>query len=208
MDDMIDFDEALCFPEDFERSIEVQHELEGHFKFAARIFRYWKRAPKEQWLRHSGLTSGPLRILLALDFQLIRFTRALIEATRRSDALSACVVARSMLETLIAIKFLTKPKIHIHVKPVLHKKNRTHLKDRDGLPKYSAQRPPGNKKKKEDLLTRDLRTRLYLAQDPLSADKITSKLIQTPGLKRIGRKRQKLIDPQVFAEVEKSIGLE
>lgn len=182
------------YPGEDERSAEVGENLAREFDLANRLFRYWARIEVEEWCKKSTLKQNSIYVAMTLAIQSVRFFRSILEECRRSEAMSALILSRSMFETSVALEFVLAPAIRIKA---VRKGN-----DRFGKPKYVV------KVGRFKSLTRDFRARLYMASPILQEVAHLEKVSSTKGFRRFGRSQERNIKPEKVDLVERDIGPE
>jgi hypothetical protein len=132
----------LTFPGQDERAAEIRHDLAKEFDFAERVFEFWMRALKDEWLAKCSLPPIVTRgTAMPLNTQACRLFQSLLECCNRADAFSADILARSLFETLLATCFVLQ-------------------KEFSYLP---ALVPQGAPIEAEQRLPEDLRAKLYMS---------------------------------------------
>lgn len=195
----------LKFPDEDKLSAEVQARLAAEFDFARRLYGFWIRHPKDEWLDKSRLPGHTLDLAMLLNVQLYRQFRSVHDECCRCEAFSASIVGRSVFETIVALLFVLKPRVHIVVAPVI--KNGIHAHTAGGVPKWSA-KPPSKKNppSKQTFLSRAARANLYFAHVAFADDLFAEKCQRTNGLKRLGALVAKNVLPSTVAHFENLVG--
>lgn len=128
------------FPNERERSAEVQHSRAAEFDFASRIYDYWMTRDLGRGLESSPLPPNVITLFLALRVQLGRQFRSVYDDCRRCEASIASIIARSLFETSLAFFFIIKP--DVYVTPAISMKNGKPKRDQHGNPIYHAKVSP------------------------------------------------------------------
>lgn len=193
------------FPNESQIKAAVRATLSREFDYTARMLRFWVEMEKDQWLQKSTLPLDTIHLAMALHTQACRQMRTIIEECSRCESFGADVATRCLFETVLALVFVLKPKVHIVCKPVM--KDGKHKATQTGILKYSAKCPDKkDRKSKSNLLPHHLRTNLYLSHIQFQHQTHARKCMELPGAKRVGQSLAKLIDIAQVAKCEASIG--
>ena len=196
------------FPGEQERTLEVARNLEGLFNVADSLHGFWLTHPKGYWIHKSMLHPLAAHVAAILDIQASRLFRSAITECERCQAYSANIIARSLFETVLAMRFvLARKRLRIAVDQATTRGGKPKV-DATGNPIYHSKLAGSSTPKGlMRYLSRQKRAELFLAnacfQDERSSQKLTS-------LPRMKRKVQKLA-PQagaLAASYEKAIGPE
>ncbi|MCC7420007.1 MAG: hypothetical protein IT428_07000 [Planctomycetaceae bacterium] len=198
------------FPGEHERSLIVKRELHQQFALAERVHHFWRR-----WLDGRGydllwqsrFKPPTLHLTHALNIQMLRLFRSVIEEAYRAEAYSGNILARSMFETTIALVFTLKGTVRIETFPHLDKTTNKQTTSKSGMPKYGA-RPKPKSTGRTFRLSRLHRANLYLTHNLYVERDLSLHCSGTKGMKRIGARLAAAGDPQQLLEYEKKIGAE
>jgi hypothetical protein len=150
--------------------------LAAEFAFADRLHRYWLRR-HEATLLGAGLSFVVGVNVHLLNVQALRLFRSVVDECQRCEGFSANILARSLYETLLAVRFILKQRLRI----IATGKNG----------KYRATLPSkGNRGTKLDSLSREQRAQLYALHAAFAYDRMVRDLAKTPGLKRAHKRLQ------------------
>src|SRR6266404_7181569 len=118
------------FPGEERRSVEAQKNIEHLLNVAEALHNFWLDHPKDMWLERSTLPHRVVNLAAVLDVQASRQFRSVIEECRRCEASNANIVARSLFETVLAIRFvLAKKQLRMAIEQT---------KDKVGAPKFTS----------------------------------------------------------------------
>jgi len=175
-------------------------DLASEFEFADRLYRFWLRRYRGE-LERSGLPSRVSEVAILLTTQACRLYRSSIEECRRGEELGASVLARSLYETLIALKFVLKRNVRIIIAP-----------SAPGADTYVA-RPPSrnNRAIGKAFLTREHRACLYVLHAQLESERLRRKRRAAAGANRAGLLKPSRSDAAAHKEraaIEEFVGRE
>jgi Family of unknown function (DUF5677) len=162
----------------------AQADLGPEFDFAERLYRFWIRRYCSE-LERSDLPPRVISVGVLLTTQACRLYRSIIVECRRSEGLCANLLARSLYETLISLRFVLKRSLRIIVAP---SSPRTVT--------YSARAPSRNNRAIGNAaLTREHRASLYLLHVQFESERLLRKCGATPRSKRALRLKRLRSDP-------------
>jgi hypothetical protein len=178
----------------------AQADLAPEFDFAERLDRVWMRRYCSELVR-SDLPPVVTTVGVLLTTQACRLYRSIIEECRRSEGLCANVLARSLYETLISLRFVLKRSLRIIVAP-----------SSSGAVTYVAKAPSRNNRAiRNASLTREHRASLYLLHVQFESERLLRKCGATPRSKRALRLKRLRSDPaaqRARAAMEQFVGPE
>lgn len=195
------------FPNEGERSAEVQTVLAQQFELAEAMYNVWLTHDKDRWYAKS---KHPRQILVAammLDVQACRQFRSIVEECRRGEGFNASIICRSLYETVLAQMFVLAKRVRIIVAQRVDKKTKVPIVDSAGNPVFGAR--PASKAampKQPRRLTRKLRALLFLAYMHLGKEEAVDRLAKIPGLKRRAEMLKRRRDPATVTYFKKRIG--
>jgi hypothetical protein len=99
------------FPGENERREEVANNLRGFFNVAESLHNFWLNHPKVYWIEKSKLPPLITTVAVMLDIQASRLFRSAIEECKRCQGYSANIIARSLFETVLAMRFVLARKL-------------------------------------------------------------------------------------------------
>jgi hypothetical protein len=180
--------------------LSAQADLSPEFDFAERLYRFWMRRYCSELVR-PDLPPRVITVGVLLTTQACRLYRSIIEECRRSEGLCANVLARSLYETLIALRFVLKRSLRIIIAP-----------SSPGALTYVARAPSRNNRAIGNAsLTREHRASLYLLHVQFESERLLRKCGATPRSKRALRLKRLRSDPaaqRARAAMEQFVGLE
>jgi hypothetical protein len=182
----------LPFPDERTNSADAHSTLHNEFDFARRLNRFWLTREKNSYLNNCPLDPRPLGIAVALNVQACREFRTVVELCMRCEGYTAAIVARTLFETALATAFVLLPEIRVRI--IQSKPN-----------KWQAVLP-GKSRRKSDLLTRELRAMLYIANMKLERYVFATKSENKRGRKQYAK--PSAADRRVLAETEMALGKE
>ncbi len=184
----------------------MRQELANQFEYAESLLQFWLEAPKDSWLKQCPLHESVIVISMALHTQGCRLFRAIIEDCSRCEAFAATFAARGLFETVLALEFVLRPKVHVARDPVLDKQGKTQKKTASGVLKYRA--IPPKRRSKKNLLSQDFRAALYQSHMLFQIEKYVNKCLTTNRAKRVGRGLKSHVNKPGIAHMTKLIGEE
>lgn len=189
----------LEFPGQHERSLELRRELASEFDLAERVFEFWMRATKDEWLAKSELSRlVKIGVAMALNTQACRLFRALVGLCAEADAYSADILARSLFETALASCFVLQETVPIRV--------RKKVKANGEISYFAESTSVDAVSDSEQPLSRDLRAMLYFAYQPLRTEKHSKALILADRFGDLGHSLAKRYDPALLEQLKVRIG--
>jgi len=136
-------------------------------------------------LERSELPPSVIAVGVLLTTQACRLYRSIIDECRRSEGLCANVLARSLYETLISLRFVLKRSLRIIIAP-----------SSPGALTYVARAPSRNNRAIGNAsLTREHRARLYLLHVQFESERLLRKCGATPRSQRALRLKRLRSDP-------------
>jgi hypothetical protein len=193
----------LFYPGEEERIANLQLKLASQFDLADRVYDFWLKQEKDEWLAKSKVPMPSVMLAMMLNVQACRKFRTIVELCRRSEAFTAAIVDRSLFETVLAQKFLLSRRLCIVVEPF---KAKPGAQPKAG---FQAKTPSKNvRPKRFDWLSREFRAKLYRWHMYLADQRLFKRFEQAPGYKRQGKKLRKGVDAALEIECETELGLE
>jgi hypothetical protein len=110
-----------AFPNERERSFEVQQCLATQFDLCESMHNFWLCHDKDRWLKECKFPPIVSTVASILDVQVSRLFRSVVEDCRRAEAHNASILCRSLFETVLAQDFVLAKRVLIVVYPVLNK---------------------------------------------------------------------------------------
>ncbi|MBS0262210.1 MAG: hypothetical protein JSS02_09695 [Planctomycetes bacterium] len=193
------------FPDEEKYSSEVRKQFSKEFAFAREMLEFWLATKKDSWLDKNPLPTQTKRLAMGLHTQACRQMRTIIEECSRCESFGAEVTARCMFETILALVFILKPKVHVVTNPVV--KDGQHLKTKDGVLRYSAKRPDTiDPESPYNELSHEFRTRLYLSHMLFQQVEHAEKCRRLGDSKQLGDMLANLINPDQVATATQWLG--
>lgn len=196
----------LKFPNEDDRTTEIQKNLSKQFGFCEHIYKFWVEAEKDEWVEKAGVHPQVCLVVGLLNVQAFRLFRAAFEECKRGEAFAARILSRSLFETVIALLFVLKPVVCIRLKAMT--KGNVRRVDEDGRPGTSVVGIRASNAKKTDRLSREFRALLYLAHAFLELEGFEKDFATTYGLKKFHRKANVRVNQVEVKQIESEIGLE
>lgn len=194
------------FPNEEERTVEIQEKLREQFEYCEQIYRYWFEAEKDHWAEQANLDSRICVMIGVLHVQSFRLFRSIVEQCRRGEAFGARIHGRSLFETVAALLFIMKPTVCIRLEPIL--RNGVRKFDSDGRPATKAIAIPRKQSVAKDRLSREMRSLLYMGHSFIENQEFLRRCENTDGLKTLRRGIRAEVNPAEIAKIESDIGLE
>jgi hypothetical protein len=180
--------------------LSAQADLSTEFDFAERLYRFWMRRYCSE-LERSDLPPRVITVGVLLTTQACRLYRSIIEECHRSEGLCANVLARSLYETLISLRFVLKRSLRIIIAP-----------SSPGAVTHVARAPSRNNRAIGNAaLTREHRASLYLLHVQFESERLLRKCGATPRSQRALRLKRLRSDPaaqSARAAMEQFVGPE
>ncbi len=196
----------LQFPDEEKRCKQLQLALGSQFDLAEHAYSYWLTRPENSYLLNSSETPWPrtvnvprktIHLAMTMNVQMLRLFRSAVEMCSRGESLSANILTRSLYETVLALDFILRNEVAVFIGPVMHKECGSKMgkqKELDGLPMFQVKPLSTKSSDTRVILSRDQRTKFYIAHDFLGRKRHTRSLASIPEMKAIS-------DEQIAQEV-------
>jgi hypothetical protein len=195
---------TIHFPNEEQRSAEIQDTLSRQFGFARRLLSFWLGHDKDRHVARSGLSNDVVNVAVLLNAQSCVLFRSSFDLCERADGFSAAIMSRSLFETVLALAFVLRHRVRLFASRSWDKGRRRPKRDEAGHVKYHAQ--IAERIGEKNILSCEFRANLYIAGLYFSDANFARKNKNAPGLKRLARRTERGLSPEIVAEISRRIG--